>query len=270
MKVKFGDVEVGLDVSPERGLADTGDLETDLSDLLESIGTAAEERKTAVVLFVDELQYVPERQLAALITALHCVAQRQLPVTLVGAGLPQLIGQTGRAKSYAERLFEFSEIGQLDADAARQALTIPAGRLRVRYEDAALARMLKDTQGYPYFLQEWGKHAWAVADASPITVEDARAATANALADLDTSFFRVRFDRLTPAEKRYLRGMAELGPGAHRSGDVAATLEKAVTTVGPTRAALIRKGMIYSPAHGDTAFTVPLFDGFMKRTMPPV
>ncbi|HXC24635.1 MAG TPA: ATP-binding protein [Gemmatimonadaceae bacterium] len=270
MKVKFGDVEVGLDMEPERGVADTGDLETDLADLLEIVGEAAQERKTAFVLFVDELQYIHEDQLAALITALHRCAQRQLPVTLVGAGLPQLVGQTGRAKSYAERLFEFPEVGRLEADAARQALAVPAERLHVQYEDAALDSILEDTQGYPYFLQEWGKHAWAVADQSPIMATDAHMATSNALAELDASFFRVRFDRLTPAEKRYLRAMAELGPGPHRSGDVADTLGKSVTSVGPTRAGLIAKGMIYSPAHGDTAFTVPLFDGFMKRTMPTI
>jgi AAA ATPase-like protein len=270
MKVKFGDVEVGLDVDPERGLADSGDLEADLADLLATAGEAAQERKTEIVLIVDELQYVEENQLAALITALHRCAQRQLPVTLVGAGLPQLVAQTGRAKSYAERLFEFPEIGPLVPVAARQALTIPAERLGVKYEDPALASIFEETQGYPYFLQEWGKHAWAVADASPISVSDARIASANALADLDASFFRVRFDRLTPAEKRYLRAVAELGPGSHRSGDVAATLGKAVSSVGPTRSALIAKGMIYSPAHGDTTFTVPLFDGFMKRTMPSV
>jgi hypothetical protein len=270
MKVKFGDVEVGLDVDPERGLADTGDLEADLADLLATSGEAAQARRTAVVLMIDELQYVDENQLAALIMALHRCAQRQLPVTLVGAGLPQLVGQTGRAKSYAERLFEFPEIGPLGPTAARQALTIPAERLGVQYEEPALTSILEDTQGYPYFLQEWGKHAWAVATESPISISDAGIATANALADLDASFFRVRFDRLTPAEKRYLRAMAELGPGSHRSGDVAATLGKAVNSVGPTRSALIAKGMIYSPAHGDTAFTVPLFDGFMKRTLPPV
>jgi hypothetical protein len=147
-------------------------------------------------------------------------------------------------------------------------LAIPAERLGVMYDSDALDSILSDTKGYPYFLQEWGKHAWAVADASPISLDDARAATTNALVDLDGSFFRVRFDRLTPGEKRYLRAMAELGPGPHRSGDIAVMLGMAVSSAAPTRAVLISKGMIYSPAHGDTAFTVPLFDGFMKRTMP--
>lgn len=270
MKLKFGDVEVGIEAEAEPGLADTGDLDTDLTELLEQVGAVAREHRTAVALFVDELQHVKEDQLAALIAALHRCAQRELPVTLLGAGLPQLVGQTGRAKSYAERLFEFTEIGPLEPSAARRALELPAERLQVRYDRSALDAMITDTEGYPYFLQEWGKHAWAVAESSPITFADARLATSNALAELDASFFRVRFDRLAPSEKRYLRAVAELGPGAHRSGDVAAVLRKPVTAVGPTRAKLIAKGMIYGPAHGDTAFTVPLFGGFMKRNMPTI
>ena len=268
MKVKFGDVEVGLDVKAEAGLADTGDLETDLADLFEAAGLAAQDRKTALVLFIDELQYVQEEHLAALISALHRCAQRQLPVTLVGAGLPQLVGQTGRAKSYAERLFDFPAIGALATGAARDALVVPARELSVEFQEGALAEILAQTQGYPYFLQEWGKHAWAVADASPIEAQDAVKATQEALDELDASFFRVRLDRLTPGEKRYLRAMAELGPGPHRSGDIAAILNKGVTTVAPLRSGLIAKGMVYSPAHGDTAFTVPLFDGFLRRTIP--
>lgn len=268
MKVKYGDVEVGVDLDPEAGLADTGDLESDLADLLEQVGLAARERKTAVALFLDELQYVPETQFAALITALHRCAQRQLPVTLVGAGLPQLIGLSGKAKSYAERLFEFSPIGPLTVEAAVEALVAPARKLNVEYTSEALSEIIAQTQCYPYFLQEWGKHAWANAQATPIHERDAKNATIDAVNELDASFFRVRLDRLTPSEKRYLRAMAELGPGPHRSGDIAAMLAKSVNTVAPIRASLIHKGMVYSPAHGDTAFTVPLFDGFLKRTLP--
>ena len=268
MKVRFGDVEVGLDVEPERGLADTGDLDVDLTDLLVAIGEAARARATAFAVYVDELQYVEEDELASLITALHRCAQQQLPITLIGAGLPQIVGQTGRAKSYAERLFDFPEIGPLDETAARLALTAPAKKEAVTFQVSALDEILKQTKGYPYFLQEWGKHAWSVAPASPITAAHVRRATEQALADLDASFFRVRFDRLTPAEKNYLRAMAELGPGPHRSGDIAEKLRRKVNSLGPTRSALIAKGMVYSPDHGDTAFTVPLFDQFMKRTMP--
>lgn len=268
LKVKYKDIEVSTDFEPERGLADSGDLDTDLTDLLASVGRAAHEYHTAVVLFVDELQYVREDQLASLIRALHSASQRQLPITMLAAGLPQLIGQMGRAKSYAERLFEFVEIDRLDDEAARAALCVPAQKEGVAFAPEAIAEILRQTMGYPYFLQEWGRHSWNVADASPISRADARRATTLALAELDAGFFRVRFDRLTPAEKRYLRAMAELGPGPHRSGDIAERLGKGVTSVAPVRSTLVAKGMIYSPAHGDTAFTVPLFDGFMKRIMP--
>ena len=267
MKLKFGDVEFGVDLGTEPGVADTGDLEHDLADLLATVAAAAREKKTALVLFIDELQYVEEEQLAALITALHRCAQRSLPVTLVGAGLPQLVGQTGRAKSYAERLFEFPEVGPLAPDDARTALQSPAARQGVSYTNDALDEILSQTQAYPYFLQEWGKHCWQCAENSPITRADVDVATATAIAELDASFFRVRLDRLAPSEKRYLRAMAELGPGPHRSGDIANQLDAKVQSVAPVRAGLIAKGMIYSPSHGDTAFTVPLFDQFMRRVM---
>lgn len=268
LRLRYGDIEVGLDLDPEPGLADNGDLEHDLQDLLEAAGAAAEDAGTALAMFVDELQYVPEDQLAALITSLHRVSQRGAPVVLIGAGLPQLRGRTGRAKSYAERLFDFPDVGPLSEADARIAIARPAQAEGVEVTDAALALIVQETQGYPYFVQEWGKHAWDVADASPIDVGDVENATTLALAELDKSFFRVRFDRLTPAEKRYLRAMAQLGEGPHRSGDIARELGLKVTSVGPTRSSLISKGMIWSPSHGDTAFTVPLFDRFMKRIMP--
>jgi hypothetical protein len=268
LKVKYQDIEVGIDAEPEAGLADNGDLELDLQALLEAAGQAAQAAETALVLFIDELQYVAENELAALITALHRTAQRGLPVVLVGAGLPQLRGRTGRAKSYAERLFEFPEVGPLSAAAARVAIVKPAEDEGIHVDDAALAKILQATCGYPYFLQEWGKHAWDAADDSPITIEDVERGSVTAVAALDASFFGVRFDRLTPSEKRYLRAMAKLGPGPHRSGAIADVLGRDVTALGPTRSQLIAKGMIWSPSHGDTAFTVPLFDEFMKRIMP--
>ena len=257
-----------MDFEPEPGLADNGDLELDLQALLEASGQAAREAGTALVLFIDELQYVKEDELAALITALHRSAQRRLPVVLVGAGLPQLRGRTGRAKSYAERLFDFPEVGPLSPGAARVAIAKPARDEGVRVDDEALNRIIVATRCYPYFLQEWGKHAWDVADVSPITLNDVERGSSTAIAALDQSFFLVRFDRLTPSEKRYLRAMAELGPGPHRSGAIAEVLEREVTSLGPTRGQLIAKGMIWSPSYGDTAFTVPLFDEFMRRIMP--
>ena len=267
LRVKYQDIEFSIDADPATGLADSSDLDTDLTDLLLTLGRAAGERATAIVLFIDELQYVPEEQLASLIAALHTSSQEQLPITMVAAGLPQLVGRTGDAKSYAERLFEFAPVDRLDDDDARDALIVPASKEGVAFDADAISEILCQTSGYPYFLQEWGKHTWDVAHASPIELNDARRATTEALAELDASFFRVRFDRMTLTQKRYLRAMAELGPGPHRSGDIAHILNRKVTTVAPIRNSLIAKGMIYSPAHGDTAFTVPLFDDFMKRIM---
>jgi hypothetical protein len=268
LKLKYQDIEVGLDFDPEPGLADNGDLEHDLQALFETVGAAAKAAGTALVIFIDELQYVKEEELAALITALHRSAQRRLPVMLVGAGLPQLRGRMGRAKSYAERLFDFPEIGPLKPDAARIAITKPTADNGVTVNADALELIVTKTQCYPYFLQEWGKHAWDTAPASPISRQDVELASQSVIAALDESFFRVRFDRLTPAEKKYLRAMAELGAGPHRSGDIAEQLAREVTALGPTRNQLISKGMIWSPSHGDTAFTVPLFDQFMHRIMP--
>ena len=268
LKVKYQDIEVGFDLDPEPGLADNGDLEHDLQALLEAAGAAARGAETALSIFVDELQYVKEEELAVLTVALHRAAQRRLPVILVGAGLPQLRGLTGRAKSYAERLFDFPVIGPLPPDAAKLAIAKPAADQGVDVNPDALDRIVEVTRGYAYFVQEWGKHSWDAAVGSPITRDDVEDASAAAVAALDESFFRVRFDRLTPVEKRYLRAMAELGAGPHRSGDIAGALGREVTSLGPTRSQSIAKGMIWSPSHGDTAFTVPLFDEFMHRIMP--
>ena len=268
MKVTFNDIEVGLDYEPEPGLADNGDLEGDLTMLLEQVSKAALAGETLVAIFIDELQYVPEKQMAALISALHRCAQLQLPLVVAGAGLPQLRGRMSEAKSYAERLFDFPAIGPLDAADAADAIVKPAHDEGVDFDEDAVTLIVTYTKGYPYFLQEWGKHACDVAAASPITRLDVETASRQAIATLDERFFRVRFDRLTPVEKRYLRAMAELGSGPHRSGDIAAKLGRESSSLGPVRSKLIAKGMIWSPTHGDTAFTVPLFDEFMKRIMP--
>lgn len=268
LKLTYNDIEVGFDYDPEPGLADNGDLEHDLQSLFEQVGAAAKAAATAMAIFIDELQYVEEEQLAALITAMHRVEQQQLPVVLVGAGLPQLRGRMGNAKSYAERLFNFPEIGPLPVQAAERAIRVPLGKEKVTIQDEALGLLIAVTHGYAYFLQQWGFYTWEQAAASPIEIDDVRRASTSAVAALDESFFRVRFDRLTPKEKRYLRAMADLGPGPHRSGDIAQRYNAKVTSLAPTRSALIVKGMIWSPNHGDTAFTVPMFDEFMKRIMP--
>ncbi|MFH1999152.1 MAG: ATP-binding protein [Planctomycetota bacterium] len=268
LKIRYEDIEVGIDYPPEPGLADNGDLELDLQTLLFLAGRSAAEAGGALVLFIDELQYVKEEELAALIVGLHRAAQDKVPVTLVGAGLPQLRGRMGRAKSYAERLFAFPEIGALSTIDASAALEIPIRHAGADIEKGAVKRIVDITQGYPYFLQEWGKQAWDIAQASIITEADAELATKLAIESLDESFFRVRFDRLTPMEKKYLRAMAELGHGPHRSGDISSIFGKKVSSLAPTRNQLITKGMIWSPNHGDTAFTVPMFDEFMRRVMP--
>lgn len=268
LKVKMGDIEFSLDVDPETGEADSGDLEVDLAALFVAIGDAAKDRQTAVAIIIDELQYLDEVELSALIMAVHRVSQRSLPLILIGAGLPQLVGKAGNSKSYAERLFSYPEIGALDQQSAIAALQEPVKAQEVSFNQNALDDIFKVTKGYPYFLQEWGYHAWNVAKQSPITREDIKLATKLSINNLDQNFFRVRFDRLTPTEKKYVRALADLGDAPQRSGEIANKLGKSVEQVAPLRAQLIGKGMIYSPAHGDTAFTVPLFEEFLKREIP--
>ena len=268
VKVTLGGIEVGLDIEPEKGAADSGDLESDLPNLFLAVAEAAEERQIPVALLIDELQYFNQKELSALIMAMHKMQQRQLPMLLLGAGLPILPGLAGESKSYAERLFNFPDIGALSEADAIRALRDPTKAAGVNFETAALKEIFRLTKGYPYFLQEWGYQSWNQANASPITLQLVKAATAMVVHRLDQNFFRVRFDRLTPGEKRFLRAMAGLGTGALRSGDIADALQVKINSLGPVRANLIQKGMIYSPAHGDMAFTVPLFDQFMLRAMP--
>ena len=268
MKVTVQDVAYGLDINPEKGTADSGDLEIDLPSLFVAIGEAAENRKCAVAILIDEVQYFSSKELAALIMAMHKIQQRQLPVVLLGAGLPILPALAGESKSYAERLFSFPDIGALSATDAQKALQDPAKAVGVAFKPTALDEVVRLTKGYPYFVQEWGYQSWNRASSSPITLEVVQKATADVIPRLDENFFRVRFDRLTPSEKNFLRAMAELGPGAHRTSDIAETLGVKIASIGPVRAKLIKKGMIYSPAHGDMAFTVPLFDEFMIRAIP--
>ncbi len=268
LKVTVGDVTLGLDIDPEQGSADSGDLEIDLPNLFVAVAEAAEEKKSAVAVLIDETQYFNQKELGALIMAMHKLQQRQLPLVLLGAGLPILPGLAGESKSYAERLFSFPDVGALSAEDTARALQDPAQAVGVAFKPEALKEVFRLTKGYPYFLQEWGYQAWNLATTSPITLQIVRNATATVIPRLDQNFFRVRFDRLTPSEKNFLRAMAELGPGPQRTGDVAGELGKEVTSLGPVRAKLIKKGMVYSPAHGDMAFTVPLFDEFMVRAIP--
>lgn len=261
--------EIGIDVEAIRGQADSGSLGEDLSDLFVALGQAAEEHETGIAFLIDEIQFLSKAELEALIAALHQVAQRSLPLTLVGAGLPQLPALAGAAKSYAERLFDFPNIGQLDWEAARQALELPADEEGAGFEREATNEILEYTEGYPYFLQEYGKHVWNLAAGDTISLQDSLDAKPIVEQQLDENFFRVRVARVTHAELRYLAAMSDLGEGPYRSGEIATKLDRpGPENVAPTRARLIEKGLIYSPSHGLNAFTVPQFDRFMRRTHP--
>lgn len=268
IKVSHGEIEYELGVDPEIGVADSGDFEADLAALFVAVGEAAKAAGTAVALLIDEVQYLSEKEFGALIMAVHRINQERLPFLLIAAGLPQTLGLAGNSKSYAERLFDFPRVDALPHEAAALALVEPVAPFGVSFSPDALARILEVTERYPYFLQQWGYEAWNVSTGPEITWSDVERATDKALEVLDESFFRVRFDRCTPSEKRYLRALADLGSGPQKSGAVSDVLGVKVSTVGPVRAKLIQKGMIYSQQHGDTAFTVPMFDAYMRRAMP--
>jgi hypothetical protein len=261
-----GSVTAGFDIEPAEGLADSGRLDEDLTDVFVALGEAAQEHDTGVVFLIDEVQFLRIVEFEALIAAIHKTVQRQLPITLVGAGLPQLPHLAGEAKSYAERLFKFPQIGRLSDDQAREALTEPVAGLGVSFVPEAVAAVVDYTEGYPYFLQEFGSALWNEIDGSPVTAEDVSLAQAAVEAKLDGGFFRVRVERTTELEQRYLRAMAELGPGPQRAKDVAAVLGRTSEQLAPTRSRLIDKGLLYTPGRGLAAFTVPQFDRFMRRT----
>ena len=268
LKVKVNDIEIGLSVDPEVGIADSGDLEADLPALIEVVAEAAKSAGRPVVILMDELQYLSEKEFSSLIMAIHRINQRSLPLILIGAGLPQILGLAGNSKSYTERLFRFPQIGALDKPDAVAAIVNPAANENVSFADDAIQAILEKTERYPYFLQQWGYEAWNASPDKMISLATVERASDLAVRELDQSFFKVRFDRCTPSERKYMRALAELGEGTHRSGDIAEKLKVKTTSVAPTRSALILKGMIYSPAHGDTAFTDPMFDQYMRRVMP--
>jgi hypothetical protein len=261
-----GSVTAGFDIDPAEGLADSGYLDEDLTDVFVALGEAAQEHDSGVVFLVDEVQFLEVSAFEALIAAIHKTVQRQLPITLVGAGLPQLPRLAGEAKSYAERLFKFPEIGRLSDDQARAAIAEPARSLGVEFEPDALDAVIEFTEGYPYFLQEYGNTLWNQIDEPPVTAEDVSLAQAAVEAKLDGGFFRVRVERTSELEQRYLRAMAELGPEPQAAKDVAVLLGRSSQQLGPIRSRLIDKGLLYTPGRGLAAFTVPQFDRFMRRT----
>ena len=262
-KISMGDFEVSVD--PEPGVADSGNLEYDVTELFLSVGEAAKAAGRGWALLIDEVQYLSIEELGALIVAMHRVNQKALPVLMFGAGLPAIAALSGDAKSYAERLFIFPKVDALPRNDAANAIRQPIEEEGMSIDDNVLQEIITKTKGYPYFLQEWGYQVWNVSKASPIDIGCVEDAEKQALRRLDEGFFKVRIDRLTPKEKEYVIAMARLGSGPYRSSDVADMLGEKLTTMGPRRAQIIAKGMIYSPAHGDIAFTVPMFDEYLKR-----
>lgn len=257
----------GLEVSvePEPGLADTGDLQYDLPDLFILIGRAAQAAQCGWVLLIDEVQYLSESDLSALIVAKHRISQERLPVILIGAGLPQIARLAGEAKSYAERLFLFLPVGALDPSSAKQAIEKPIIEEDAQITPEALELIAERTKGYPFFLQEWAFVVWNNAEGPTITFTDADHSYAETLALLDKGFFKVRIDRLTKAEVQFVKAMADLGDGPYAMADIAQAMGRTQKSLGPARSSIISKGMVYSTDHGYLDFTVPLFAEFMRR-----
>ena len=266
VKVSYGDFGVELD--PLLGLSDSGDMEADLTDLFRAVAEAAADNGKGIVLLIDEVQYLSEKELGALVMAMHRLQQLSLPMAMIGAGLPTLPGLTGNAKSYAERLFVFPEIGALSRENSIRAIRVPLAEAKVRIEDDAAEYVFARSGGYPYFIQEWGFQLWNFVQEEPITLADARCVDVAVSEKLDRSFFRVRVERLTSAERSMLAALAEMEGSEYRLQDVADRMKMNVRALSPRRSSLVGKGMIYSPRTGTVAFTVPLFAEYLKRTMP--
>lgn len=257
-----------IDFEPRSGLADSGDLDGDLGGVFKEVGETAQAAGTGVLLTIDELQYLSRGDLGALIVGLHRVSQLGLPLLVAGAGLPSLPGLAGEARSYAERLFAYVDVGSLDHEDARRAIVAPVVSEGASWQPDAADRVIELTQGYPYFLQEFGKQAWNVAEGATIELADAIASSSLAVDELDHGFFRARIDKATDAERDYLRAMANLPVSdLYKSGDVSAALDKRTSQTGPVRDSLIKRGLLYAPRHGFLAFTVPMFDQYIRRTL---
>lgn len=267
LKISIGEIGIEFNFASVAGQADSGNLANDLPELFVAVGKAAAEANTAVVILVDEIQYLPDPEISALVMAIHRVNQYGLPIVMIGAGLPQILGKMGDAKSYAERLFDFPRVEALSRDNSHKAIAEPAHEQDVVFLEPALDAIFAMTEGYPYFLQEWAFAAWNAAKQSPIGLNVIYAAKPEAIRRLDESFFWVRLERMTPRERQYMLAMAQLGPGPQASGDIAKQFGASVQSVAPTRSNLIGKGMLYSPSHGSTDFIIPLFDEFLRREM---
>ena len=261
--LKVGDI--GLDIEPFAGIADSGNIETDLADLFECVAEAAKEKKKAVLLLVDEVQYLPKKELGALIMAFHRLQQRQLPFAVIGAGLPMLAELAGKTKSYAERLFLYPQVNALTFEATRQAIETPFASCGVQVERRAVEKVYEQSKGYPYFIQEWGYQIWNRVERKKVGVDDIDQVRAKVVKRLDENFFHARLERLTAGEKDFLYGMSLCSGNIHVA-DVAKALGSNVASLSKRRASLLAKGMVYSPRYGELAFTVPMFGQFMRRS----
>jgi hypothetical protein len=266
--IGVGGVDLTIDAEAALGTADSGDLAEDIRDLLLELGRVAQAGGTGVVFLFDEVQFLRREHYEARVIALHRLGQKALPLAIVGAGLPLLPRLTGEAKSYAERMFDYSTIGKLPAAAAERALLKPAADRGVQYEPDALALLMDLTDRYPYFIQEYGKHVWDVASTTPITRSDVETAVPVVRAYLDEGFFEVRLGRTTPAQRRYMAAMADLGDGPQASAAVAERLGVPANAVSPTRAELIDAALIYVPQRASVDFTVPHCADYIRRTYP--
>ena len=266
IKIKYKDVEFYLDIDKEAGTAESGNLVVDMTDVFLAAGEAAKECDSSIVIFIDEIQKIEPGDFEALISSIHQINQNNLPLMVIGAGLPNTIRKSAEIKSYVERLFEFPEIGSLNCDDAKLALTRPAEKAGVSFNENAVNAIVEQTKGYPYFIQEWGYQTWNVASKSPITVTDVNLAGKESIKRLDENFFKVRFVQLSKLQQKYLKAMAQLGQENIKSGDVAKILNQSSSSLGPIRKALINNGMIYSTRYGYITFSVPLFEEYLNRT----
>jgi hypothetical protein len=253
-----------VDAVAVRGRADSGDLELDLVELFGDVASLAGDLGVGIALFVDEMQDIAVDELAALCGACHEISQQGAPLLVVGAGLPHLPVALAASKSYAERLFRYVSVDRLPREMAERAWRVPAATEDVTFEDEALEELYSLTDGYPYFVQAYGKVTWDAAVGSPITKADVAEAAPEAEAELAVGFFGARFDRATPAERDYMSAMADLGDGAVATAEIAQHLDRRPQSLSPARDGLIKKGLVFSGERGSVAFTVPHFGRFLR------
>ena len=260
--------DFGIEIEAAQGIASSGKMELDLSEVLLASARAAKASNKAIGMYVDELQNLELEAMRGIIVALHFAAQESLPLYLVGSGLPSIRALVGKSKTYAERMFNYAEIGALCKEDVDLAITVPLNNNGLDIEPEAITEVFEKTKGYPYFLQEYGYQMWIAAEKSPISADDVRRIVPDVQNRLDSNFFDVRFDRISNREKEFLRAMAEFPQDkAVPMSELVGTMGRPLSAISPIRASLIKKGVVYSPEYGGIAYTVPMFADYMKRTM---